>query len=169
MQRLDALRFEQLYNRLNKRLMQYSIHYTQNHEVAEDMVHDVFRSLWQHRSRLSLDEAGYEKYLYRAIKLKVFDHFRKNSHSTAYNQTLASISLTSNGTAEEINYNDTRRAVDELISQLPERCQEVYRMSLEEGLGNKEIAKGLSISEKTVEYHLANARDFLRKRLRNIF
>ena len=42
-------------------------------------------------------------------------------------------------------------------AKLPEKCRMVFQMSREEGYSQKQIAKKLSISEKTVEAHLSKA------------
>ena len=52
-----------------------------------------------------------------------------------------------------------------MISQLPKRQQEIFRLSREQHMTYKQIAEELSISEKTVEYHMTAALKYLRKNL----
>ena len=51
------------------------------------------------------------------------------------------------------------------IEDLPERCQNVLKMSKYEGFKNKEIADQLNISVKAVEANITRAFSILRKTL----
>jgi RNA polymerase sigma-70 factor (ECF subfamily) len=48
---------------------------------------------------------------------------------------------------------------------MPPKRQEIFRMSREQGLKNKEIAEKLQISIKTVENQMSQALKFLREEL----
>lgn len=52
---------------------------------------------------------------------------------------------------------DIRKALEEAINKLPERCREVFVLSKVEELSNKEIAEKLNISVKTVEVQMTKA------------
>lgn len=63
----------------------------------------------------------------------------------------------------KLELSDLKKYLSVLISQLPPRQQEIFRMSREQNLTYKQIAEQLSISEKTVEYHMGLALKYLRK------
>ena len=65
----------------------------------------------------------------------------------------------------KLELSDLKKYLSVLISQLPPRQQEIFRMSREQNLTYKQIAEHLSISEKTVEYHMGLALKYLRKNL----
>ncbi|MEM0942290.1 MAG: sigma factor-like helix-turn-helix DNA-binding protein [Bacteroidota bacterium] len=54
-----------------------------------------------------------------------------------------------------------------LINQLPPKCEEVFRMSREKGLTNKEIASAVSILDHAVKKHIAKALNYLREQLKD--
>lgn len=58
-----------------------------------------------------------------------------------------------------------REYIDSLIENLPPARREIFRLSRFEQLSNKEIAKKLSISEKTVETQLYRSFQYLRSKL----
>lgn len=66
---------------------------------------------------------------------------------------------------EELLYNELRRQIDEVLSNLPERSRQVFVMSRFEGLKNKEIAERLDISVKVVEKHITKSLAMLRKQI----
>ena len=56
-------------------------------------------------------------------------------------------------------------ALRQAVSELPERCREVFELSRVQGLKYAEIALVLDISIKSVETHIGRALRALRKRL----
>jgi RNA polymerase sigma-70 factor (ECF subfamily) len=52
--------------------------------------------------------------------------------------------------------------IENEIVRLPEKMQEVFRMSRQSHLSHKEIAQGLGLSETTVKKHVNNALKVLR-------
>ena len=53
----------------------------------------------------------------------------------------------------------------QIISDLPPRCQDIFRKSRVNGMKNNEIAKHLDISIRTVETQISNALKVLREKL----
>ena len=57
-------------------------------------------------------------------------------------------------------------ALDTALAELPSRCRQVFLLYRGQGLSMREVALHLSISEKTVEKHIAQAMMHCRDRLR---
>jgi len=57
--------------------------------------------------------------------------------------------------------------IEEALSQLPEKCRQVFEMSRYNGMKYKEIAEELDISPKTVEAHMSKAIKTLREGLQH--
>lgn len=134
-------------------------------ELAREMVQDIFKSLWERRETLKITQSV-ERYLVRAAKLKVFEYIRnhriRSTHlkSIAYNQHTEG-----NFTENEILHNCLSQKVSVLIDNLPTEGREIFKLSREVGLTNKEIASTLSVSERKVEYQLMKALRFLKSNL----
>lgn len=60
-------------------------------------------------------------------------------------------------------YQEFQEQVQQILKQLPERSQQIFKMSRFEELKNKEIAERLGISVKIVERHISRALKLLRK------
>jgi len=56
-----------------------------------------------------------------------------------------------------LEYDEIKTLIDQIIAGLPQKRQQVFVLSRNEGLTNKEIAHQLNISEKTVEDHITHA------------
>lgn len=63
---------------------------------------------------------------------------------------------------------DIKETINNSIDALPDRCREVFRLSYIEGFSHREIARKLSISERTVDSHIYSALRELRTSLSSI-
>lgn len=147
--------------------MVYGICYnnTRESETAKEMVQDIFKSLWERKDELVINDS-IERYLMRSAKLKVFEHIRNKAcqkkHIECIQQDYCNVS---NCTEDSIFFNNLSEKVNILIDRLPCQCRNVYRMSRKEGLSNKQIALTLLISERAVEQHITKALRTLRENL----
>ncbi len=161
----DAV-FTEIYNRYWKRIFTVAISKTGgNIEEAEEIVQDIFLSLWSRRHQLELT-SSLEHYLAASVKYRIIKSLaKKDLHRryTAHNQVTTSLS--DNSTQDWLDFEDLQTRLEALVAGLPEKCQLVYRMSREDGYSQREIAGELSISEKTVEAHLGKALKLLRNGL----
>ena len=130
-------------------------------EVAQEIVDDLFISFWQRRHTLQID--NFQHYLRVAIKYKVLTYIRlqlaRDKHFLDYQEQLP---VQSEETLKSVEYNDLLRALEDGMKSLPEKTQEVFRLSRLEGRTVSEIANQLKVSEKAIEYHITRSRKELR-------
>lgn len=158
--------FESIYNLFAERMFIICYNKTNDKEISKEIVQDIFKSLWERKDHLVIN-GPIKHYLFRAAKLEVIDYFRKCARAPK-NIELSledTYSLSANTTEDELYHNELQYKIDKLISKMPDRCQEVFKLSRENGLTNKEIAENLLISTKTVEAHITKALHFLRSNL----
>ncbi len=157
--------FERIYRDYWEKVYGICIYHTRNEELSKGMAQEIFKSLWERRETLSIQQS-IENYLLRSAKLKVCEHIRNKVVSKRVSeQVAASYCDTDQCTEREIAYKDLLNQVNLLVDTLPCQCNKIYKMSQDQGMSNKEIASALLITEKTVEYHLHKARLMLRKNL----
>ncbi|WP_157274062.1 RNA polymerase sigma-70 factor [Pedobacter sp. BAL39] len=165
--KIDENTFFQLYESYWDKLYQIAFKYLNDGFQAEEVVQDLFTSLWQRKDSLLLTESTIENYLVRAVRFKISriysDEIRKTQKIDEYKLRQ---SASSHHTEKQVLYRFLKEDVDKLVGMLPERCKDVYQLSRIKGMNNKEIAVNLLISEKTVENQLTKALNFLRKGLK---
>lgn len=135
-----------------------------NLAIAEECVQDVFCSLWKRRHELELHHS-LATYLAVSVKYQVIKQMDKQyrqheAKKTAYFTTEYAVPADEYVFAKEM----TERIAG-AIAQLPDKCSIVFKMSREQGMTNKQIAKELEIAEKTVEAHISKAIRVLRNDL----
>ncbi len=165
--KIDENTFHELYECYWKKLYQIAFKYLKDNFEAEEVVQELFTSLWTRKDSLVLHRQTIENYLVRAVRFKISrkysDEIRKTKKINTFKDQQ---SLFSNQTEKQVLYAFLKEDVDKLVTSLPERCKEVYQLSRVMGLNNRDIASNLLISEKTVENQLTKALKFLRKGLK---
>lgn len=162
--------FEEIYLRYWKKLYSAAYKRVQSREVAEELVQDIFTSLWMKRDILSVETLS--AYLFSAIKYKVINYLEKEMSRRVYAEVqLGSVVSGVNSTEEEVLLNELNRALEEEIQKLPPKRQQIFKMSRQDHLSIKQVASTLGISEKTAENQLGKALKVLKVNLKhfNIF
>jgi len=151
----DNLAFEALYDRYWKKLYYQAARKTNSLEDAQEIVQNIFASLWLRRHQLRI-ESNLASYLAVAVKYKVFKHLAQQYKQEAFRHEADWVDF-DNSTEDWLQFEELRVRLDQLVSELPEKCQLIFKLSREEGLTYKQIAENLNISVKTVETQLSRA------------
>lgn len=140
-----------------------SLYITSPEDVAE-VVQEVFIKLWEARHLVD-EEQSFEGFLFIITRNKVFNHSRKQLNYAFLKVTVLQSIEKSYEEEDKLEMSDLKQHLSLLPSQLTERQQQIFRMSRQQYLTYKQIAEQLSISEKTVEYHMTVILKYLRKNL----
>ncbi len=156
----DRVAFEALYDRYSTRIFDYINARVNDRYTAQEIVQELFVSLWQKRRDLSVQSC--RSYLFSAAKNLIISHYRKEIARTARQISWgAERPYQEEYTYQETLVEDLRVRYQEGLQLLPDKCQRVFTLS-RNGLSNREVADQLNISEKTVEQHITKALRFLR-------
>jgi len=166
----DMAAYECIYNKYWPLLYAYVYNRLKLKEVTEELVQEVFFSLWNRRAELQLQQT-LSAYLYTAVKYQIFNYIKADKVRKTYASSFASYNAPSqdNSGEEHVAFADLANALEKEVSRLPEKCQQVFRMSRNEHRSIHDIANALNISHKTVENHLTKALKHLRLAFREYF
>ncbi|WP_256006841.1 RNA polymerase sigma-70 factor [Pedobacter deserti] len=157
--------FSNAYDTYWRELYIAAYHYSKDIELSKEIIQEIFISLWERREDLQI-HTSLKSYLYRAMRLKILEHFRKRAVRDNYMVTLLQQDLQSDSTEQLLYYKELEKALNSAVEQLPGRCREVYTLSRENGLDNRSIALALNISEKAVEGNMTRALRGIRSKLK---
>lgn len=162
----DADSFEALFREHYPRLCELVHGYVRSREVAEDIVQDLFLTLWsKRRSGGSVELTA--AYLFVAARNRALKHLRHGRVvARAHEQVAAERSREAPDRADDdVRYGEATAAVEAAIAGLPDRCREVFLLSRRQHMSYAEIAAALGISVKTVEVQMWRALRKLRAAL----
>jgi RNA polymerase sigma factor (sigma-70 family) len=106
-----------------------------------------------------------QTYLFAVIRHKIVDKIRKNITREEYAAVRQSLveAFSEDVVEKQVEANELKQTIEKSLNQLSPRVKEIYRLSREEGLSNREIAEKLSLSEQTVKNQLSAALKHLRE------
>jgi RNA polymerase sigma-70 factor (family 1) len=157
--------FEEIYRRYWYKLYGIAYHQTGIREKAEELVQEVFLKLWSRRGEVIIRHLG--MYLTIAVKNQVYDYIKSQISYRKYQEYLIFQELHQhNATDEVVNYTQLTEAVEKVLNRLPEKSAEIFKRSRFENQSVREIAQGLNLSEKAVEYHITKSLRFLKDNLK---
>jgi RNA polymerase sigma-70 factor (family 1) len=161
----DSAAYKELFDRFWERLYRFAWKRLRSQQDAEDVVQHVFMKLWEHRTNRDI-QVSVEQYLYKSVYYEVLNVLK---NMTARPEDLSHVNeniLPSfNNIQQNIATAEFDKLLEDAISKLPARMQEIYRLSRESELSVAEIAAKLDLSEQTVKNQLTTALSRLRKPL----
>lgn len=161
----DQAAFTEIYRRFWDRVFAVAFHRLQDQSEAEEVVQDVFFSLWKRRSSLEL-QYSLNTYLSTAAKYQIITRQRKlYLKEKAVNITDSANEAGIDSTQLWFSERELKHQLDYHIEQLPEKCRLIFKMSREQYKSYAQIAEELGVSEKTVEAHITRALKILRGKL----
>ncbi|RZL28994.1 MAG: sigma-70 family RNA polymerase sigma factor [Pedobacter sp.] len=164
----DKQAYEQIYFTFSKDLLYAAYKKTGDKIVAEELVQNIFISLWEKRQDLQIKNL--QAYLFGALKLSVINHVRSLVMENKYMeyQTLT-YNENHQDTANLVDLHDLSSIIEEGINSLPEKTQEVFRLSRYQHQSVKDISTDLNISEKAVEYHITRSIKRIKEYIKNFY
>jgi RNA polymerase sigma factor (sigma-70 family) len=133
-------------------------------EDVKDVVQDVFIHLWEYRQVLYSGNA--ENIIFKTAQQKISEFYRLREKQPFYEQT--DIDYADSSSDELKSKNQKEDYLNELEASIaliiPPIRMTIFKMNKIEGITQKQIAKQLNIPLRTVEYHIAEAMIFLKKR-----
>lgn len=154
--------FSALYERFWKKLLYFAAQRTTSFADAENIVQDVFVSLWERRASLQLTST-LENYLYVSVKYRIIKLLDSQRVRRRHAETMAENGdLFDDSTQEYLNFEELRQRLEEFIGTLPEQSRLIYLMRNEENQSHHEIAEKLGLSEKAVNARLVRIKKQLR-------
>ena len=137
--------FTILYERYGSFVFSVCNRYIQDSEASHSITAEIFTSIWERRETLYKESVGkksWKPYLSQAAKQQAFNHLRiKKQLEIYFSRTSDHFKTATNSTEQELEFDELANQIDELIHELPPKCQEVFRLSREKGQSNKEIQK----------------------------
>ena len=157
--------YKVLYDKYAPMLFAFSRKYLQTQEDAEEIVQEVFLRIWEKKENID-EYQSFSSYVIQAAKYRIYNGFRKKVNEQADLDFLMYADDSSrNFTELDVNYHAVKKKAESAITAMPPKRQEIFRLSREDGLKNREIAERLQISIKTVENQMGLALKFLKDEL----
>ncbi|MFL5743260.1 MAG: RNA polymerase sigma-70 factor [Niastella sp.] len=156
--------YRTLFDRYFYKLYSYTMKVVPDKRVSEEIVMDVMLAIWQKRDQLNCS-LSLSAYLYKSVRNKLIDHFRKQQLATVSLELTAIEPPSSFITDSRILHKELESLYRTSLNRLPPQKKRIFTMSREEGSSYKEIADRLRLSKNTVENHMVAALRLLKENM----
>lgn len=161
----DAGAFTEIYDRYKEILHHYAYRWLQDRETVKDVIQELFTVVWTKRETLVFNH-NLSGYLYTAVRNGILRKISQQNRSRDYTASLQEYAdLGENITDYRVRENQLKEIIEKEIAALPDKMQEVFRLSRNGQLSHAEIAAQLGLSEHTVRAHIKKALKILRDKL----
>jgi RNA polymerase sigma-70 factor (ECF subfamily) len=154
----DQKKFRQLMELTSDELLWFAIGFLKNREISEEIVSDVYVSIWNNRAQLE-SIINLKSYLFICVRNGCLSYLRK-----VKNEKIISIDSVSEfnfvrveGPENDYIEKETIEQIYAAIETLPCKCKLAFTLAKINGLKYREIAEVLGVTEKTVNNHLVLA------------
>jgi RNA polymerase sigma-70 factor (family 1) len=160
----DERAFAILFDRYKSRLFRHIYQRTSSVYETEEIVQNIFISLWKNRDSIVIEESAWP-YLMGAARNSVLYFFVKN----AKNQVIESLTEIQepldHAQEDHLVAQELETFIDDVINKMPVTMKRSFELSRKENLSVKEIAEKMKLSEQTIKNNLTLALQRLRSRL----
>lgn len=162
----DIKAFEQVFRQYYALLCLYSSGITGQREASEEIVQELFYTLWKNREELQILRS-IKNYLYGAVRNESLQYLEHRKIQERYREKVLyhQKDIQDETPHEQLEYSELETVINRTLEQLPKRQLKIFRMHRMEGLKYKEIADLLSLSVKTVEAEMTKAYQVLRREI----
>lgn len=157
----DSEAFNEVYNKLYRKLFLFANSLIANTEEARDIVTESFIKLWSQENHFS-NMSHLQVYFYTVIKNACIDYLRRDKLKAKIENRLVKEHITENVIEKKYQEAELVQILYDRINQLPDRMQQVFKLTYLDGFSRTEVAQMLSLSENTIRNTNAAAMKALR-------
>jgi RNA polymerase sigma-70 factor (ECF subfamily) len=162
----DETALQEIYKRYSEPVFLSAFKKLRSRAIAEELVQNLFIGLWVKRESQQIQHLP--SYLQTAIRYQVIDHIRSAIiRERSLQQAGDAASLPGHPSESRLLLHELSVAIHNAIKKLPQKTQEIFRLSRYEKRSVKEIAQHMKLSEKAVEYHVTQSLKFMRLHLKD--
>lgn len=166
--------FGQIYRAYSLSATRFAVRYVCNESVAQDIVQDVFISIWE--SRANIDPSRpIEAYIITSVRNRCINWIRETLNDRKTKDTIMGKMLkismeqleSRNPVIDDVLLCDLRENMDKALRMMPEKTREAFVLNRFNNMSYQQIAERQGVSEKNIEYRIMSALKILRTVLKD--
>lgn len=164
----NQLAYTEIFERYSKILVNHAYKMLGSRDEANDVVQEVFLSIWNKRYELVLT-GSLSSYLYKATKNRILNHIAHEKVVSRYADSISNFIENDYVLADSnLREEELEAIIAKEITLLPEKMREVFLLRKVEELSYDEIALQLNITDKTAKQQVYNSLKILREKLKSL-
>jgi RNA polymerase sigma-70 factor (ECF subfamily) len=153
----DIRAYTRIYDLYHERLYAFILRFVKVPELAEDILQEVFLTLWRVRAKVDSSQS-FQAYLYKISRNCVFKALKRNARQQAFLERMQSVSrLEIRSDEDHLRWKEYESILLKAIEHLPPQRKKVFQLCREGGKSYDRVAEELGISKNTVKEHMVLA------------
>ncbi len=157
----DEAVYETLFRTFTPGLCSFLTRYVGERAVAEELVQDVFLSLWDHRASVHIT-GSVQAYLFAAARNRALNYIEHERVAYQFRVLVLTRMTAAEASVQGEAECFAALEMQDALAKLPARCRLVFNLQRNHGMTYDEVASALAISVKTVEAQMGRALKKLR-------
>ena len=165
--RIEAIRagnpsiFQVIFNEYYPVLTVFARKFLADHDMAKEVVQDMFVQFYEKRESLNI-QTSLKSYLYQSVRNGCLNMIKQDKTHQKHHEEILKSGQEDIEWTDQMEQAELEQKVYNIIADLPPRCRQVFLLSRQEDLSNREISEKLNISIRTVETQISKALKILR-------
>ncbi|MCX6238187.1 MAG: RNA polymerase sigma-70 factor [Bacteroidia bacterium] len=153
----DKSAVDELFGYYYPRLYHFSRSILKIENEIDDILQEVFVKIWLNRNKIGNADT-FNAWIFTITKNEVLNLIRAKLRDQTFKDELFLRSVAEEyQTQNPVEFDEIKAGIDQIVTSLPEKRQQVFTLSRNEGLSNKEIALQLKKKKKTIEDHITHS------------
>lgn len=159
--------FAQLVDHHWSKIYSMAVAYLKSSTLAQDLVQEVFLTVWQKREGLP-DLRSFDAWLFIIARNALLGALRRNRQLyTSSDHFFADLVEPVQSPDRQYDFKQLKQLLKAGIEQLPPQQRLIFQLSHEQGLSHEQICEQLGLARQTVKNHLVRAMITLRTYLQS--
>lgn len=160
----DEAAFSTIFFHYTARIHPFIQKMTRSEEATEEIVQDVFVTIWKNRTMLNEIES-YQSWIFNIATNLTYNYLKSKARRTVRLERFIPTEDITYNTLESMDFKESQDLINQVIEQLPPQRKRIFKMSREQGLSHEQIAQELNISKNTVKNQMIEALKFIKEKL----
>lgn len=157
--------FTQLFHYYTPRLLPFVTRLTRDDQQAKEVIQETFLRIWINRKELTKVKQP-SSWIYRIASNVSINYLRTKGNQRKLLQKLTIAGVHHDKSTDAvIDSKELHGIIHRAVAELPERRQQIYRLSREQGLSHQQIADELGLSINTVKNQIGIALKFIQEHI----
>ncbi|MCA5005070.1 RNA polymerase sigma factor [Sphingobacterium bovistauri] len=165
----DSDSFEIVFKHYGPLLFDYAFRIMEDSDASEDLVQDVFISIWLNREKLKYIKS-FKDYIFILSKNRILNTLKKKGREKLLTYAIGNVGIAYDVVDEDLIEEKRKKEeiytiLEDKISQLPSQQQKIFKLAKNEKKSYQQISEQLGISIETVRKHMFLALKTLKKEM----
>jgi RNA polymerase sigma-70 factor (ECF subfamily) len=158
----DASIFQVIFNEYYPVLTVFAQKYLHDLDLAKEVVQDMFVQLYEKRESLTI-QISLKSYLYQSVRNGCLNRIKQEKTHERHHEEIKKTAREQADLTDQMETSELEQNIYRIISNLPPKCKEIFLLSRQDDLSNREISEKFNISIRTVENQITTALKTLRE------